>query len=106
MVRFHQDFHSVCCFYNQGSYAAQKMTFSSKGFLTKCDQIRSSLLIWSHLLRKSLMENVIFFASFKSIFLQLGDSFLITVNLLRKTFYFLNHSFMIVYREKEITTLY
>ena len=52
------------------------------------------------------MENVIFFASFKSIFLQLGDSFLIMVNLLHKTFYFLNHSFMIVYREKEITTLY
>ena len=38
----------------------QKMQFSIKNFFRKCDQIRSLLRIWSHLLKKSLMENVIF----------------------------------------------
>ena len=39
---------------------AQKMKFSSKDFFSKCDQIRSFLQIWSHLLKNSLMENFIF----------------------------------------------
>ena len=43
-------------------YTAQKMKFSIKGFFSKCDQIHSSLRIWSHLLKKSLMENFIFCA--------------------------------------------
>ena len=34
--------------------------FSIKDFISKCDQIRSFLQIWSHLLRTSLMENFIF----------------------------------------------
>ena len=37
---------------------AQKMKFSIKDFFSKCDQIRSFLWIWSHLLKKSLMENI------------------------------------------------
>ena len=37
---------------------AQKMKFPIKDFLSKCDQIRMKL-IWSHLLKKSLMENFI-----------------------------------------------
>ena len=37
---------------------AQKMKFSSKNFFCKCDQIRSKLRIWLHLLKKSLMENL------------------------------------------------
>ena len=41
---------------------AQKMKFSIKDFLSKCDQIRRFLRIWSHLLKKSLMENFIFCA--------------------------------------------
>ena len=41
---------------------AQKMKFSIKYFFSKCDQIRSFLPIWSHLLRKSLIENFIFCA--------------------------------------------
>ena len=46
---------------NRGaSYTAQKMKFSIKDFFSKCDQIRSFLRIWSHLLRKSFMENFIF----------------------------------------------
>ena len=36
--------------------------FSVKDFFSKCDQIRSLLGIWSHLLKKSLMENFIFCA--------------------------------------------
>ena len=41
-------------------YTAQKMKFSIKNFFSKCDQIRRFLGIWSHLLKKSLMENLIF----------------------------------------------
>ena len=39
---------------------AQKMKFSIKNFFSKCDEIRKKLRIWSHLLKKSLMENFIF----------------------------------------------
>ena len=39
---------------------AQKMKFSIKDFNSKCDQMRRKLWIWSHLLKKSLMENFIF----------------------------------------------
>ena len=43
---------------------AQKMRFSVKDFFSKCDQICSFLLIWPHLLNKSLLENFIFCAVF------------------------------------------
>ena len=39
---------------------AQKIKLSIKDFFRKCDQIRSFLRIWSHLLKKSLMEKFIF----------------------------------------------
>ena len=38
---------------------AQKMKFFMKDFFSKCDHIRRKLLIWSHLLMKSLMQNFI-----------------------------------------------
>ena len=38
------------------------MKFSIKDFFSKCDQFRTKLRIWSHLLKKSLMENLIFCA--------------------------------------------
>ena len=41
-------------------YNAQKMKFLIKDLFSKCDQIRSFLWIWSHLLKKSLMANFIF----------------------------------------------
>ena len=41
---------------------AQKM-FSINVFSSKCEQISSFLRIWSHLLKKSLMENFIFLCS-------------------------------------------
>ena len=39
------------------------MKFSIKDFFSKCDQIRSCLRIWSHLLKKSSMENFHFLCS-------------------------------------------
>ena len=44
-----------------GKNTAQKMKCSIKGFFSKCDQTRK-VRIWSHLLKKSLMENFIFCA--------------------------------------------
>ena len=43
-------------------HCTKKMKFSIKDFFSKCDQIISFLQIWSHLLKKSLMENFIFCA--------------------------------------------
>ena len=37
----------------------KQMKFSIMNFSSKCDQIRSFLRVWSHLLKKSLMENFI-----------------------------------------------
>ena len=39
-----------------------KIEFSIKDLLGKCDQIRSFLRIWAHLLKKSLIKNFIFYA--------------------------------------------
>ena len=39
---------------------AQKMNFSIRNFVRKCDQIRSFMQIWPHLLKKFLMGNFIF----------------------------------------------
>ena len=44
-------------------HTAQKMKFSIKDFLGKCDQNRRKLRIWSHLVKKSLMENFIILCS-------------------------------------------
>ena len=38
----------------------QKIRLCIKDFFSKYDQIRNFLRIWSHLLKKSLMENLIF----------------------------------------------
>ena len=38
------------------------MKFSIKDFFSKSDQIRRKLRIWSHLLKKSLVENFLFCA--------------------------------------------
>ena len=49
----------------KGAYlTAQKMKFSIRDFSSMCDQIHSFLRIWSHLLKKSLMENFIFFMQY------------------------------------------
>ena len=41
------------------SFTAQKMKFSIMDIFDKCDQIRRFLRIWSHLLKKLLMEKFI-----------------------------------------------
>ena len=46
----------------ESAITAQKINFFIKGFFSKFDQIRSFLRIWSHFLKKSLMENFIFCA--------------------------------------------
>ena len=40
----------------------KKMKFPIKNFFSKCDQICIKLRIWSHFLKKFLMENFIFCA--------------------------------------------
>ena len=50
---------------------AQKMKFCIKVFFSKCDQIRSLLPIWLHLLKKFLMENFIFCAVLKVILISI-----------------------------------
>ena len=44
-----------------------------KDFFSKCDQIRRKVQIWSHLLKKSLIENFIFCAVLKLYFLELKE---------------------------------
>ena len=48
------------------SSTAQKKKFSIKDFFSICDQIRRKLRIWSHLLKKSLIENFIFCAVWRA----------------------------------------
>ena len=43
-------------------YLVLHKNFFINGYFNKCDQIRSFLWIWSHLLKKSLRENFIFYA--------------------------------------------
>ena len=64
--------HALSCYYNHyhldclKHFTAQKMKFSIKDLFlfSKFDQIHSFLWIWSHLLKRSLMENFIFCAVF------------------------------------------
>ena len=44
-------------------HCTKKTNFSNTDFFSKCDQIRSLLRIWSHFLKKSLMESFIFLCS-------------------------------------------
>ena len=45
-----------------GLTLTKDLKFSIKDFFSKCDQIRRKLQIWSHLLKKSLIENFDFCA--------------------------------------------
>ena len=57
---FHRLGTQFCTVYSP--VIGQKMQLSIKDSFIKCDQIRRKLRIWSHLLKKSLMENFIFCA--------------------------------------------
>ena len=67
---------------NNEKYTGQKMKFSIKDFFSKCDQIRSFLQIWSHLLKISSMDNFIFCVviveGYKMIWKEIGDRFGVT----------------------------
>ena len=52
------------------------MKFSIKDFFSKCDQIRSFLRIWSHLLKKFWMESFIFLCSDKAVSNTMWDEIL------------------------------
>ena len=55
----------VCEMYAVQTYKADialKVKFSIKDVFSKYDEIRRKLRIWSHLVKKSLMENFIFCA--------------------------------------------
>ena len=77
----------------------QKMKFSIKDFFSKCDQIRRKLRIWSHLLKKSLMKNFIFFAvfGFQDFIFNVFNRFFLTLSVLPnesiKTFVLKDHIF-------------
>ena len=55
---------NVSCKYSKNFQNSlhKKMNFSVEDFFSKCDQIRSFLRIWLHLLKKSFMESFIFCA--------------------------------------------
>ena len=55
------DIKLCCTLWSRES--AQKMKLSIKYFFSKCNHIRSFLRIWSHLLKKILIENLIFCAA-------------------------------------------
>ena len=61
-INFHMSYKSLANPYYPpcSGNTAQKMKFSITDFFSKCDQIRSFLRIWSHLLKKSVMGNLIF----------------------------------------------
>ena len=52
----------ICQNLKHDTIIAQNMKFSIKNFFSKCGQIRGFQQIWLHLLKKSLMENFIFYA--------------------------------------------
>ena len=54
-IRMSNDVHGI-------SFSAQKIKFPIKDYFSKCDQNRSFLQIWSHLLKKSFMKNFIYCA--------------------------------------------
>ena len=57
-------FHLKLIFIFHNNFDCIKMKFLIKDFFSKYDQILSFIQIWSHLLKKSLMENLIFCAVF------------------------------------------
>ena len=53
--------------YKTNNTTAQKIKFSIKDFCSKSDQIRRKLRIWSHLRKKSWIENFIFCAVYSAL---------------------------------------
>ena len=73
------------------------MKFLIKHFFSKCDQIHGKLRIWSHLLKKSLMENFSFCAvrvtNFQSFEFKEGDVIPLNVDNISPLFF---HIFLLI----------
>ena len=54
------DVQRIQLFRGRALSTTQKMKFSIKDIFSKCDQTLSFLRIWTHFLKKSLMENFVF----------------------------------------------
>ena len=75
-IHLYRDVAYVCfifCF-----DVTQEMKFSIKDFFSKCDQIRSFLRIWSHLLKKILNGILEFLCSVTRKILSLTQNFFLT----------------------------
>ena len=59
------------------TYIAWKIKFPIKDFFSKCGQIRMKQRIWSHLRKKSLMENFIFCAVLLTNFIKKATIYLV-----------------------------
>ena len=75
-------------------FAAQKLNNSIKDSFSKYDQIRSFLQIWLHLLKKTLMENFIFWAvrNFKKIWEKRCELTPFWIEFQHRTLFWLNSS--------------
>ena len=60
-------------FISSSNITVQEMKFSVKDFVSKCDQIRRKLRIWSYFLEKSLVENFIFYTVYLISYLQFQE---------------------------------
>ena len=69
----------------------KKMKFSINDFFSKCDQIRSFLLIWSHLRKKSVMKNFVFCAALGKLKELNNQGMEVQVKRAFKSYYFCHH---------------
>ena len=69
------------------TWTTQKIKIFIKDFFSKCDQISRKLRIWSHLLKKLLMENFIFCAVLLFLFCYLRQSAVLFERLLKLILY-------------------
>ena len=65
---------SIDCLDLKNDHCTKKIKFSIKDFFSKCDQVRSYLWIWSHLLKKSWIEKFIFCALLNKTYVGLPHS--------------------------------
>ena len=85
------------------SLPEQKMKFSIRDFFSKCDQIRNFLRIWSHLLKKYLMEKLLWVVL--KMFVLIKKSIFISYTIVFVTEYLSNYVIPVYYWFKTIWLL-
>ena len=85
------------------SLPEQKMKFSIRDFFSKCDQIRNFLRIWSHLLKKYLMEKLLWVVL--KMFVLIKKSIFISYTIIFVTEYLSNYVIPVYYWFKIIWLL-